>query len=207
MSESTTATREPYSVEVDDDGCERCQAHRTYSVLCPDGAAVGVSYENRDDAEDLARYMNEAFWAGREAAPTGALIAVGQEFVAYYRKNGGCSHCGGIPHTSTCFVGRTEDALWDVAGVFPVLKQLEAMRPDPHRHMSVFESFRILADLFRDVQESHSLLSVRGKVLGNKLPERIALLCARAEAGEASKKTLAAVRSALDEAPSDRVRR
>lgn len=32
-------------------------------------------------------------------------------FVAHYRQNGGCSHCGGMPHSTTCFVGRVERAL------------------------------------------------------------------------------------------------
>jgi hypothetical protein len=28
------------------------------------------------------------------------------DFVAYYSRGGGCSNCGGLPHTDTCFVGR-----------------------------------------------------------------------------------------------------
>lgn len=31
---------------------------------------------------------------------------VAQDFVAHYTREGGCSHCGGVRHTTTCFVGR-----------------------------------------------------------------------------------------------------
>jgi hypothetical protein len=29
-----------------------------------------------------------------------------RECVVYFTRNGGCGHCGGLPHTTTCFVGR-----------------------------------------------------------------------------------------------------
>lgn len=35
------------------------------------------------------------------------IIAAG---VVRYRQNGGCSNCGGVPHTATCLVGQLE--LW-----------------------------------------------------------------------------------------------
>lgn len=28
------------------------------------------------------------------------------DFITYYTGRGGCSNCGGTPHTTTCFVGR-----------------------------------------------------------------------------------------------------
>jgi hypothetical protein len=43
--------------------------------------------------------------------PAEALETVATEFVLHYTQNGGCSHCGGTPHTKGCFVGRTEAAL------------------------------------------------------------------------------------------------
>ena len=39
------------------------------------------------------------------------LNAIAQEFIDYYTKAGGCSNCGGVPHTTTCFVGRFTAAL------------------------------------------------------------------------------------------------
>jgi hypothetical protein len=42
------------------------------------------------------------------------LQTVAREFIAYYttRDGGtGCSNCGGVPHSTTCFVARFQDAL------------------------------------------------------------------------------------------------
>ena len=39
------------------------------------------------------------------------LYEVGLAFVRHYTREGGCGHCGGLPHMSGCFVGRTHDAL------------------------------------------------------------------------------------------------
>jgi len=36
---------------------------------------------------------------------------VALEFIAYYSRGGGCSNCGGLPHSATCFVGRFVSAL------------------------------------------------------------------------------------------------
>ena len=37
-------------------------------------------------------------------------------FIAYYSRGGGCSNCGGLPHTDTCFVARFSDAAgWPVS--------------------------------------------------------------------------------------------
>jgi len=35
---------------------------------------------------------------------------VAREFIAYYKRGGGCSNCGGLPHADSCFVGRFEAA-------------------------------------------------------------------------------------------------
>lgn len=43
------------------------------------------------------------------------LREAAEAFVSHYRKNGGCGHCGGIPHTTTCHVGRIEAALAEAA--------------------------------------------------------------------------------------------
>lgn len=36
---------------------------------------------------------------------------VARRFIAYYSREGGCSNCGGLPHTTTCFVGLFQKAL------------------------------------------------------------------------------------------------
>lgn len=35
-----------------------------------------------------------------------ALSGVAVEFVTYWLRDGGCGMCGGVPHSTTCFVGR-----------------------------------------------------------------------------------------------------
>jgi hypothetical protein len=81
------------------------------------------------------------------------------------------------------------------------LDALNALKPWEHCGMTIGDSYRMLVSLFRDIQESHSLLSVRGRVLGNRLPERIKLLCDRAELNEKARDSLRAVRSALAAIP------
>lgn len=56
---------EPYFVEVDNNGCEKCGAGKTWTVVGPDGVAQGQSFENVEDAEALADALNGAFFAGR----------------------------------------------------------------------------------------------------------------------------------------------
>jgi hypothetical protein len=46
---------------------------------------------------------------GWKPKPTPAQVA--REFIAYYTRGGGCSNCGGSPHSDTCFVGRFIAAL------------------------------------------------------------------------------------------------
>jgi hypothetical protein len=38
--------------------------------------------------------------------PEDTLHSVAQQFVAYWLRGGGCGMCGGVPHSTTCFVGR-----------------------------------------------------------------------------------------------------
>lgn len=40
-----------------------------------------------------------------------SVADVAREFVAYYTHRGGCSNCGGLPHSASCFVGRFLEAL------------------------------------------------------------------------------------------------
>jgi hypothetical protein len=55
-------------------------------------------------------------WIERAAVQLFVLRQVASEFVAYYagperHPSSGCGHCGGLPHSSTCFVGRFQRAL------------------------------------------------------------------------------------------------
>lgn len=56
---------EPYFVEVDNNGCSKCGAGRTWVVVNPDGYAGGTSYGLEEDAQDLAEDLNIAFNRGR----------------------------------------------------------------------------------------------------------------------------------------------
>lgn len=58
---------EPYFVEVDQNGCEKCGSGRTWSVVGPDGSALGISYGYEEDADEMAEALNESFDAGRKA--------------------------------------------------------------------------------------------------------------------------------------------
>jgi hypothetical protein len=61
---SDTAEVGPYLVEVDNGGCAHCGADKTWTVVAPDGVAVGQSWMNPDDAEAYASAMNDAFSLG-----------------------------------------------------------------------------------------------------------------------------------------------
>lgn len=56
---------EPYFVEVDSNGCERCNAGKTWTVVGPDGCAASQSWEQEEDAEAFADAMNVAYWMGK----------------------------------------------------------------------------------------------------------------------------------------------
>jgi len=57
-----------YTVEVDHGGCKHCGAGKTYTVVGPDGVAVGRSFGDKDDADDLAADMNQAWRLGLESS-------------------------------------------------------------------------------------------------------------------------------------------
>lgn len=68
-SRPTPDALEPYHVEVDTGGCERCGHGKTWTVVGPDDMAHSVSWEDQEEAEDFARAMNCAYAAGRAADP------------------------------------------------------------------------------------------------------------------------------------------
>lgn len=68
----------PYHVEVDDNGCDHCSQGRTWTVVGPDGIAEGVSYGDRESADDLADAMNRAY-ADKLAAAEARIAALQAE--------------------------------------------------------------------------------------------------------------------------------
>lgn len=62
--EITHRQDEPYFVEVGETGCSDCGAGRTYTVVGPDGVAIGQSWEEEDEAAEMASRLNEAFYIG-----------------------------------------------------------------------------------------------------------------------------------------------
>jgi len=60
--------------------------------------------------ENTLRTMAEEPWNTadlRAACLAGAgALRIAREGIARYTENGGCSNCGGVPHTTTCMVGQ-----------------------------------------------------------------------------------------------------
>lgn len=71
-----------------------------------------------EEADTLAGWLHRVMTQQRsrdEAAPA-SLVALVREFIDYWtgrerHPDGGCGNCGGLPHSTTCFVGRFEQAL------------------------------------------------------------------------------------------------
>jgi hypothetical protein len=76
----------------------------------PDCALVRTALLQAQDSQP-AQAVQPSNHPACVAGPADALETVATEFVLHYTQNGGCSHCGGTPHTKGCFVGRTEAAL------------------------------------------------------------------------------------------------
>lgn len=66
-----TELEKPYTVGLDQDGCEKCGHGKLWAVVDPDGIALGTSYGEKDDAEDMADNMNLAFILGQAKERTG----------------------------------------------------------------------------------------------------------------------------------------
>lgn len=74
----------PYTVEVEQNGCERCGSGREWVVVGPDGIALGQTWSDKNEADELAERMNEA----REFANS-ALRSLAQTLVEALGKYGG----------------------------------------------------------------------------------------------------------------------
>lgn len=60
--------KDPYRVECDKGGCPHCGHEKSWTVVDSQDVAIGQSFHSQEDADDLARYMNEAYWRGFEEA-------------------------------------------------------------------------------------------------------------------------------------------
>lgn len=54
-----------YRVEIEKTGCQHCEAGRMWDVIGPDEMALGISYSLKEDADDMAEYMNMAYERGQ----------------------------------------------------------------------------------------------------------------------------------------------
>lgn len=63
-----TNTEDPYFITVDTNGCGHCGEGRTWAIVGPDGAMGGTSFEDEDQAADLAELLNDAYWQGKGSA-------------------------------------------------------------------------------------------------------------------------------------------
>jgi hypothetical protein len=55
---------EPFFVEVDVNGCDRCGHGKQWTVVGPDGVQIGQSFEDEELAEEIACYMNQGYRDG-----------------------------------------------------------------------------------------------------------------------------------------------
>lgn len=63
------AATKPYRVEIDDAGCECCDAGKTWVVVDWENTAGSISYTNADDAHDICSMLNAAHFAAIRALP------------------------------------------------------------------------------------------------------------------------------------------
>jgi hypothetical protein len=67
MNQSSDKHDAAYRVEVDTEGCAHCAGNRTWTIVGPDGVAIGSSWGDEEFAGDVADLMNMAYDAGKES--------------------------------------------------------------------------------------------------------------------------------------------
>lgn len=56
----------PYFLEDNaDSGCEKCGHGRIWDIIQPTGSAMGTSYEDHEEAEEICDLLNSAYALGR----------------------------------------------------------------------------------------------------------------------------------------------
>ena len=64
----TQTKADPYRVEADGRPmCDICGHGQSWTVVGPDGVEISQSFDNRDEAEDVAAHMNEAWNAALDS--------------------------------------------------------------------------------------------------------------------------------------------
>lgn len=63
-----------YTVECDEDGCESCGAGKSWQVVDGEGVGGGTSYHKREDAEEIADLLNDAYERGKAASSDARLL-------------------------------------------------------------------------------------------------------------------------------------
>lgn len=59
----------PYFIEVSTNGCAKCSAGRTWTIVGPGDVGLGIEYEDEERAAELADMLNEAFFQGQGNPP------------------------------------------------------------------------------------------------------------------------------------------
>ena len=59
--------KQPYFVEVNNNGCSKCGHDRTWDVIDPDGFALDRSWEDEEEADWIAEILNEAYKMGERS--------------------------------------------------------------------------------------------------------------------------------------------
>lgn len=62
-----------YRLEVDDEGCPNCLSHKSWTIVGRDEIALGMTFEDRDEAAELADLLNDAYDKARPAQPAGGV--------------------------------------------------------------------------------------------------------------------------------------
>lgn len=94
--------------------CSAEAATETVRVLVERGVLVRVNVAGQPTIgpgslrvyQIAPRHERDAFGAAPAPLPGDTLERVAEQFVGYWLRNGGCGMCGGVPHSTTCFVAR-----------------------------------------------------------------------------------------------------
>jgi len=60
-----------YFVELDREGCKECMYGYSWRVVKPDDSMHNVTFDDKEDAEDIAEILNEAMEFGKRAVEAG----------------------------------------------------------------------------------------------------------------------------------------
>lgn len=64
----------PYHIDIDQQGCQTCNAGRTYTIVGPDGVALGLSWDDMNEALEWTDELNAAYNSGLADGKTGKKV-------------------------------------------------------------------------------------------------------------------------------------